>query len=149
MESRKRDLRKGRHDRPRRACRAEDIDETAERLEKCSDKTSEPVFHSYPSSMYSDLQRGLQVKYVIDLAAGDGAAALACYKARIVLGRRLSERLEHETLQSMARASDPLFCPQMVTAPATAEAQAPVTPAPKPKPRGRPSKRKRKQSQVG
>ena len=61
--------------------------------------------------MYANLLRGLQVKYVIDLTAGDGSAALACYKLRIVnLGvtltkartQHLSAKFEHDILQAIA-----------------------------------------------
>ena len=41
-------------------------------------------YHAYPPIVYQDILKSLQVKYCTDLTPGDGAAALACYKAGIV-----------------------------------------------------------------
>ena len=125
---------------------ADDIEEPEERKVKRTPEAVEPVFyHGYPSIVFQDILKSLQVRYCIDLTPGDGAAALACYKLGIVyLGftfthvhtQQLSARLEHEILQAMANEADPLYSARLVGALAVApESIGIATPKPAPGPR--------------
>ena len=105
---------------------ADDIEEPEERKVKRTPEAVEPVlYHGYPSIVFQDILKSLQVRYCIDLTPGDGAAALACYKLGIVyLGltftqvhtEQLAARLEHERLQAMANEADPLYSARLVGA---------------------------------
>ena len=104
----------------------EDAEEATLRASARANNSSEPVFfHALPTEFFEDLFRILQAAAVIDLTAGDGAAAVAAAKLRLLYfgltltddhEQLLAARIKQQLINAMATEGDALYEPSLVAA---------------------------------
>jgi len=104
----------------------EDPEEIKWRADARANNSSEPVFfHALPVEFFEDMFRVLQAAAVIDLTAGDGAAAVAAAKLRLLYfgltlsadhEQQLAARIKQQLINAMATEGDALYEPALVAA---------------------------------
>jgi hypothetical protein len=104
----------------------EDPEEIKWRADARANNSSEPVFfHALPSEFFEDMFHVLQAAAVIDLTAGDGAAAVAAVKLRLLYfglalsadhEQLLAARIKQQLINAMATEGDALYEPALVAA---------------------------------
>jgi hypothetical protein len=104
----------------------EDPDEAGQLARDRAANTSEPVFmHALPQEFFEDLYKMTHAVAVIDLTAGDGAAAVSAVRQRLAYfglclneghKQQLTARVKHQLLNAMATEGDHFYEPALVTA---------------------------------
>ena len=123
------------------------------RKKQRTDDTQEPVFfHSLPESFWTEMLDAFNIVGVIDLCAGEGTCAMACFRKLIPYcgitfndqhSARLLAYLEKTILSKMTVTGDSLFDVRFANAVAgeraTSSSVAAAKPKPKPKPKPQPA----------
>ena len=104
----------------------DDAEESQAQATSRASNSAEPVFfHALPTELFEDVYRMTQAVAVIDLTAGDGAAAVAAVKHRLLyFGLTLTTRhqehlaahIKKQLLNAMATEGDSLYEPALVAA---------------------------------
>ena len=104
----------------------EDLEENKMQADARANNSSEPVFfHALPVEFFEDMFRVLQAAAVIDLTAGDGAAAVAAAKLRLLYfghtltadhEQQLAARIKQQLINAMATEGGALYEPALAAA---------------------------------